>query len=69
MTMKWKKRKLLEMEKMKKKYISPEILEEVKLEMDGQILAASHVNEPIEKDVEVVSMGQKTDNFDFTWEK
>lgn len=57
------------MEKMKKKYIAPEILEEVKLEMDGQILAASHVNEPIEKDVEVVSMGQETNNFDFTWEK
>lgn len=52
----------------KKEYIAPAILEEIQLEMEGQILAASHVNEPIEDDVEVVSMGQETHNFDFTWE-
>ena len=55
---------------MKNKYVRPEIVEEVCLEMDGQILAASHVNEPIEKDVEVVSVGQTVENWtDFTWEK
>lgn len=52
---------------MKKSYITPEI-EEVQLEMEGSILAASHVKEPIEEDVEVVSTGQKSEGFDFTWE-
>ena len=52
---------------MKRKYETPEI-EEVQLELEGSILAASHVNEPIEEDVEVVSMGQDTGTFDFTWE-
>ena len=53
----------------KLKYMAPAILEELKIEMEGTILAASHVNEPIEEDVEVVSMGQETDefDFDFTW--
>ena len=55
----------------KKEYIAPAILEEIQLEMEGQILAASHVNEPIEEDVEVVSMGQTVDNdnnWNFSWE-
>ena len=55
----------------KMKYIAPAILEELKIEMEGSILGASHVNEPIEEDVEVVSMGQelgKDNNWDFTWE-
>lgn len=52
----------------KKEYIAPAILEEIQLEMEGQILAASHVDMKIEDDVEVVSMGQETNNFDFTWE-
>ena len=54
----------------KMKYIAPAILEELKIEMEGSILAASHVNEPIEKDVEVESMGQELgedNNWDFTW--
>lgn len=53
----------------KMKYIAPAILEELKIEMEGSILGASHVDEPIEKDVEVVSMGQETNSFDFKWEK
>lgn len=53
---------------MKEKYIIPAIIDEISLQMEGSILAASHVNESIEKDVEVVSMGQETDSFDFTWE-
>lgn len=53
---------------MKRKYITPEI-EEVQLEMEGSILAASHVKEPIEEDVEVVSTGQESEGFDFKWEK
>ena len=52
----------------KLKYMAPAILEELKIEMEGEILAASHVDEPIEEDVEVVSVGQETDGFDFTWE-
>ena len=55
----------------KMKYIAPAILEELKIEMEGSILGASHVNEPIEKDVEVVSIGQDVEdkNWDFKWEK
>lgn len=53
------------------KYIAPAILEELKIEMEGSILAASHVNEPIEEDVEVVSMGQDVvqqgEDWNFTW--
>ena len=52
----------------KLKYMAPAILEELKIEMEGEILAASHVDEPIEEDVEVVSMGQETVDFDFKWE-
>lgn len=52
---------------MKRKYVSPTI-DEYQLELEGSILAASHVNEPIEEDVEVVSMGQATDSFNFEWE-
>lgn len=52
---------------MKRKYITPEI-EEVQLEMEGSILAASHVKEPIEEDVEVISTGQNTGSFEHTWE-
>lgn len=53
------------------KYITPAILEELKIEMEGSILGASHVDEPIEKDVEVVSIGQDVEdkNWDFKWEK
>lgn len=46
----------------KKEYEAPAILEEVVLEMQAPLLAASHVNEPIENDVEVVTMGQDVDN-------
>lgn len=42
----------------KQKYNAPALLGEVKIEMDTSILAASHVNEPIEKDVKVEAMGQ-----------
>ena len=52
----------------KRPYVSPMITDEIKIEMEGSILAASHVNEPIEEDVEVVSMGQETEGFNFTWE-
>lgn len=55
----------------KKEYEAPAILEEVVLEMQAPLLAASHVNEPIEKDVEVVSMGQELgedNNWNFKWE-
>lgn len=51
-----------------KAYSAPAILEETVLEVEAGILAASHVDEPIEKDVEVVSMGQETNSFDFSWE-
>ena len=54
---------------MKQKYIAPAIIDEISLQMEGSILAASHVNEPIEKDVEVVSIGQDVVDWDdFTWE-
>lgn len=46
----------------KKEYVAPAILEEVVLETQGPLLAASHVNEPIENDVEVVTMGQDVEN-------
>lgn len=56
----------------KKKYTAPAVLEEFHLETEVRILAASHVNEPIEEDVEVVSMGQElgndNNNWNFTWE-
>lgn len=51
----------------KKEYIAPAILEEIQLEMEGQILAASHVDMKIEDDVEVVSMGQDVDNNGEWW--
>ena len=51
------------------KYIAPAILEELKIEMEGSILGASHVDEPIERDVEVVSMGHdEVKDWEFTWE-
>lgn len=52
----------------KMKYITPAILEELKIEMEGSILAASHVNMKIEDDVEVVTMGQEIDRID-SWEQ
>lgn len=55
---------------MKRKYVSPTI-DEYQLELEGSILAASHVNEPIEEDVEVVSMGQgviQGEEWNFEWE-
>ena len=55
----------------KMKYIAPAVLDEIKIEMEGAILGASHVDEPIEKDIEVESMGQELgsdNNWDFTWE-
>lgn len=53
----------------KLKYIAPAITDEIKIEMEGSILAASHVNEPIEEDVEVVSMGHdEVKDWEFTWE-
>lgn len=52
----------------KKEYITPAILEEIQLEMEGQILAASHVDMKIEDDVEVVSMGQDVDNPNEWWD-
>lgn len=52
----------------KKEYIAPAILEEIQLEMEGQILAASHVDMKIEDDVEVVSMGQDVDNNGEWWD-
>ena len=55
--------------KTKRKYVAPAVLEDLRLEMDAQILAASHVNEPIEDDVEVVSMGQTVEkDWEFSWE-
>lgn len=44
---------------MKKKYIAPEILEEVRLEMDGQILSASSNVETDKKFEKVETMGQE----------
>lgn len=44
--------------KRKELYTAPAILEEVLLDMDLCILAASHVKEPIEKDLHVEAMGQ-----------
>lgn len=55
----------------KLKYIAPAIIDEIKIEMDGSILAASHVDAPIENDVEVVSMGQTVkegEDWNFTWD-
>ena len=54
--------------KTKRKYVAPAVLEDLRLEMEAQILAASHVDEPIEEDVEVVTMGQETDGWEHTWE-
>ena len=52
----------------KQKYIAPAVLDDLLLEMEGQILAASHVDEPIEKDVEVVTMGQEIEDGGRWWE-
>lgn len=52
----------------KQEYIAPAVLDELLLEMEGQILAASHVDEPIEEDVEVVTKGQETEWWDHKWE-
>lgn len=41
-----------------KAYSAPAILEETVLEVEAGILAASHVDEPIEKDVHIEAMGQ-----------
>lgn len=51
----------------KLKYIAPAIIDEIKIEMDGSILAASHVNMVIEDDVEVVTMGQEVDSWEQQW--
>lgn len=51
----------------KKKYEAPQVLEEIRLEMESAILAASHVNEPIEEDVRVVSVGQDVESFNHEW--
>lgn len=51
----------------KKKYEAPQVLEEIRLEMESAILAASHVNEPIEEDVQVVSVGQDVESFNHEW--
>ena len=55
----------------KQEYIAPAVLDELLLEMEGQILVASEVNEPIDDDVEVRTMGQQLGNdmsWDHTWE-
>lgn len=52
----------------KKKYEAPQVLEEIRLEMESAILAASHVNEPIEEDVRVVSVGQDVEGFNHEWQ-
>ena len=54
----------------KMKYIAPAILEELKIEMEGGILASSSVVKP---DTEVISTGQEieiieADEFNHTWE-
>lgn len=51
----------------KKKYEAPQVLEEIRLEMESAILAASHVDEPIEEDVQVVSVGQDVESFNHEW--
>ena len=56
------------MEKIKKKYIAPEVVA-IAIETNATILAASHIDKPIEEDVEVVSMGQEIEtDWNFTWE-
>lgn len=52
----------------KKKYEAPQVLEEIRLEMESAILAASHVDEPIEEDVRVVSVGQDVEGFNHEWQ-
>ena len=42
----------------KMKYIAPAVLDELKIEMEGSILMASHVDEPIEEDIHIEAMGQ-----------
>lgn len=54
----------------KLKYMAPAILEELKIEMEGEILASSSV---VKLDTEVVSTGQEievieADGFNHSWE-
>ena len=52
----------------KLKYMAPAILEELKIEMEGEILAASHLDEPIEDYTVVETEGQEI-NSDLSWEQ
>ena len=57
----------------KKNYIAPAVLDELLLEMEGQILVASEMDTPIDDDVEVRTMGQEIGGtlsdspWDYTW--
>ena len=53
----------------KKNYIAPAVLDELLLEMEGQILVASQTEDPVEFQ-EVETMGQEYDdlNWTHTWE-